>query len=204
MPSYKEKELLNLAARGDEAAFKKLFTACWPQVYGTSLHITRSPEQARDLSQDIFLKLWEKRSKLAEVDQLDAYLYVLSRNHITDHLRKKVFNAENVDFLLEYFSSDAVSVHDKMEYRELENLLSRAVEQLPDKVREVFKLSRHEGLSHPQIAEKLNISVFTSRTYITRAIQEIRAYLARHGDHTALLAILFTIQQIVARIVTSG
>jgi len=192
---YEEAELLRRVADGDERAFHELFIAYWPQVYGTSYHLTRSQELAKDLSQDIFLKIWENRRRLAEVEKLNAYIYVLSRNLIMDHQRKKVFNAENIDFLLHYFSSDKVTAQEKMEYKELETALQNAVNQLPLNLREVFKLSRYEGLSHPEIAARLNISVFSSRTYITRAMQEIRQYLARHADRSVVLMITWLISR---------
>jgi DNA-directed RNA polymerase specialized sigma24 family protein len=53
-------ELFRRVAAGDESAFRKVFQEFWPQVYGTSLHLTRSAEQAKDLAQDIFVKLWQK------------------------------------------------------------------------------------------------------------------------------------------------
>lgn len=189
IPLDNESFILQQVAEGNERAFRLLFTAYWPQVYGTSFHLTRSPELAKDLSQDIFLKLWENRDRLAGVEKLDAYIYVLSRNLIQDHLRKKVFDATHIDFLLQYFSSDTITAQEKMEYRELETVLRDAIEQLPAKLKEVFKLSRYDGLTHPEIAEKLRISVFSSRTYITRAIQDIRDYLAQHSDQTTILLI---------------
>lgn len=187
---HNEKELLHHAAAGYEAAFKKLFLHYWPQVYGTSLHLTKSPELAKDLAQDLFLKLWENRAKLAAVDHLAAYLYTLSRNLVIDFQRKKVFNAENIDYLVQFFASADISAQQKLEYRELEQALAAAVNTLPEKTREVFRLSRYEGLSHDEIAARLDISVHSSRTYITRALAAIREQLSLHPGDTILLVIL--------------
>lgn len=163
----------------------------WPQVYGTSLHLTKSPEQAKDLAQDLFLKLWENRTKLAEVSNVAAYLYTSSRNLVIDYQRKKVFNADNVDYLIQFFTSSDTTAQQKLEYRELEEALAAAVNTLPDKTKEVFRLSRYEGLSHDEIAQQLGISVHSSRTYITRALAEIREQLSNHSDSLTLLFILF-------------
>lgn len=188
--STSEAELLQLAAKGNEAAFRELFHQYWPQVYGTCLHLTHSPELAKDLAQDIFVKLWCQREGFGAIKKLDAYIYTVSRNLVLDHLRKKVFANENIDLLIDYFSSDAVSATDKLQYKELEAALQRAVNKLPGKVQEVFRLSRFEGLSHPEIARKLNISVVSSRTYIVRALQEIREYLATHQENLVILMFL--------------
>ena len=190
IPLHNENELLLLAAAGNEAAFKELFIFHWPQVYGTSLHLTKSPELAKDLAQDLFLKLWENRAKLSTVNNVAAYLYTLSRNLVIDFQRKKVFNAENVDYLIQFFTSSETTAQQKLEFRELEQSLEIAMNTLPGKTKEVFRLSRYEGLSHDEIAAKLGISVHSSRTYITRALTVIREQLSRNPGEFVLLFIL--------------
>lgn len=184
-------ELLIRISKGDEGAFKILFETFWPQVYGTSLRLTRLPEQAKDLSQEIFLRLWENRTKLPEVVNVGSYLYTVSRNYIMDQLRKKVFDPSNVNYLVSYFSHDTQSPQDSIEFRELENKLNAAIEKLPAKVKQVFYLSRIEGLTHEQIAARLNISVVSSKTYIVRALQHIRQYLALNPDQLLLVLMLY-------------
>lgn len=183
------RELLLLIAGGDSAAFEEFFKHFWPQVYGTSLHLTKSEEMAKDLAQEIFVKIWENRQKLPELEKPDAWIYTISKNLILDFQRKKVFDTVNIDYLVQYFST--ASPQSKLEYQELEQVLNTAVSQLSGKVAEVFRLSRYEGLSHPEIAEKLNISVHSSRTYITRALQEIRDYLTIHAPHSLVLILFF-------------
>jgi len=185
-----EQELLQRVANSDGHAFEQLFKKYWPQVYGTGLHLTRSPEQAKDLAQDIFLKLWNNRSKLTEVKRTDAFLYTLSRNHIIDHLRKKVFHTSNIDFLINYFRDDAVLRQEHLECEELENAIHTAITTMPGKVQDVFRLSRFEGLTHEQIAARLNISVVSSKTYIVRALQHLRTRLLYLQDKAVLLIIL--------------
>lgn len=174
MSAYNEQELLQLASQGDERAFQLIFNKYWPKVYGTALRLTRSPEPARDLAQDIFLKLWNNRHKLEGVQKVDAYIYVLSRNLIMDFLRKKVFNDPNLDYLLEYSRCDAASAQEKMEFKEMETFLHGEIDKLPGKVRDVVRLKYLEGLSHQEIAQRLNISVVSSKTYAVRGMLEIR------------------------------
>ena len=183
-----DKALLLQIARGNEGAFAILFKAFWPQVYGTGLRITRSPEQAKDLAQDIFIKVWDNRAQLPEVKKIDAFIYIVSRNLILDHLRKKVFQPANMEFLLQYFQADAVNAQDKLEVKELEKKIDGAIQTLPGKVQEVFKLSRFEGMTHEQIARKLNISVVSSKTYVVRALDHIRRYLSAPSEQHLLIA----------------
>lgn len=185
-PDYTPKELLRLVSDGNDEAFRVLFKQYWPQVYGTGLHLTRSPEWAKDLAQDIFLKLWDNRHKLKAVEKVEAYIYVLSRNLIMDELRKKIFHPANIEFLLEYADADG-SPQAGLEYKELEGALQDAVALLPGKMKEVFRMRRYEGLSHMEIAQKLDISVVSSRTYIVRATQVLRDRLAMHAGQPVLL-----------------
>lgn len=185
-PSYHIVSLFSRMAGGDPDAFKEIFNTCWSQVYGTTLRLTKSPEQAKDLAQDIFLRLWENREKLKGIQNPQSYIYILSRNLVMDHLRKKVFDPSNIDFLISYFQDDAVDPQEKMELRELETALRRAVETLPGKVKDVFHLSRYEGLTHEQIAHRLGISVVSSKTYTVRALRQIRYYLASQSDEIEL------------------
>jgi RNA polymerase sigma-70 factor (family 1) len=181
------RDLLLRIANGDEHSFRIFFNELWPQVYGTSLRLTRSPEQAKDLSQEIFLRVWENRTKLPEVTKPESYLYILSRNYIMDHLRKKVFDPSNTDYLISYFSARDLSPQQQMEYRELESKLRTAINTLPEKQKEVFRLSREEGLTHEQIAARLNISAVSSKTYMVRALQHIRQYLEKTPGQGILL-----------------
>jgi RNA polymerase sigma-70 factor (ECF subfamily) len=186
-----EQALLLSVAKGDERSFQALVKQYWPQIYGTALRLTRSPEQAKDLSQDIFVKLWNSREKLPEVENPGAFIYVCARNLIMDHLRKKVLHTDNLDTLTDHLAeapfSDAQS---GMEYKELEKILLLAIEHLPEKVKEVFVLHRFNGLSHVQISRQLNISVVSSQTYIVSALRSIREYISRHSE-SIFIGLLF-------------
>jgi len=198
-PLYDHKHICARIALGDQQAFNVFFNYHWPQVYGTGLRLTKSSEKAQDLAQDIFIKLWENKHKLIDIKEVDAYVYILSRNVILDFLRKKVFDTENIEVLVDYFEDNTISPHEKLEYNELEQKLKSAIDQLPGKVKDVFLLSRVDGLTHEQIAQKLNISVVSSKTYVVRGLQVIRKFMALHTDNPAVLlaatAILYGISR---------
>jgi len=186
---YDERALLLLIAGGDKQAFNQLFDAYWDQVYGTSLHLTKSPEQSKDLAQDIFLKLWERRAALPSVQNFSGFLYTITRNLVHDHLRTKVFRDSNLAFLIHYFSSDGISPQRQLEQKELTGALEQAVMRLPAQLQRVFILHRMEGLSHGEIAQRLNITPLSSKTYMVRALMALRVQLAENADK--LLIIIF-------------
>jgi RNA polymerase sigma-70 factor (ECF subfamily) len=177
---HTDQDCLRLIADGDEAAFRELFTCYWPSVYDTCLRLTKSAELAKDLAQDIFVRVWTNRQKLPEVRNLEAFLYTVSRNLVFNHFQKRVLDISNIDFLIDHFQHSCPDAEERLEYKYLENNIHIAINQLPDKVKEVFVLHRFEGLNHDQISKRLNISVVSSKTYIVRALKEIRTFLSQH------------------------
>jgi RNA polymerase sigma-70 factor (family 1) len=188
-----DQDFLSEVAEGNEIAFRTLYLRYWSQVYGTAFHLTRSPELARDLAQDIFIKVWEGRAKLRSIQKIEAYIYTLSKHLVIDYLKKKVFEPANLDTLLHNFQPDTEGANQALEYKELEQAMQRAIGQLTGNVKQVFLLSRYEGLTHEQIAGRLHISVASSKTYAVRALQEIRKYLAAH-EQSLVLAFFFLVQ----------
>jgi RNA polymerase sigma-70 factor (family 1) len=176
---YNEQELLRLAAQGDMQAYKELFDLYWDQVYRIGLRLTKTPEQAKDLAQDIFLKLWDNRTKLMGVRDFRSYLFVISRNLIHDQVRTKIFHDSNKEFLTNYFAYNESSPQELLEQKELGEVLNAAIRKLPSRLRQVFNLRRLEGLSHVEIAKRLNITTISSKTYMVRALMALRKEIMR-------------------------
>ncbi len=174
---HNEQELLLLVAKGDKQAYRQLFDQYWDQVYGAGLHLTKSPEQAKDLAQDIFLKLWDIRVKLPSIKNFGGYLYTVTRNSVHDYLRTNVFRESNQEFLLNYFAYSEVSPQEQLEQKQLGGMLDEAIRNLPPQLYQVFTLGRLEGLSHEEIGKRLQISPLSSKTYMTRALMALRKYL---------------------------
>ncbi len=178
MTLYDERELVKRLAIGDREAFQELFNRYADTIYAHALHFTKSPELAKDLVQEIFTKIWVKREKLAGVGKLDGYLFIVSRNFIKNELRKKVLTISNQEYLESFFQYDELSIVGKLELKELEGRLAEAVNQMPTQLQMAFRLSRQEGLTHEEIAERMHISKFTSKTYIVRALEILRKYIS--------------------------
>ncbi|HEY4334927.1 MAG TPA: RNA polymerase sigma-70 factor [Puia sp.] len=184
---HNEQELLRLLAQDDMQAYQQLFERYWDQVYGAVLRLTKTPEEAKDLAQDIFLKLWDKREKLTEVRNFRSYLFTISRNLVYDQLRTKVFRESNREFLVNYFSYNRSSPQELLEQKELGAVLNGAIASLPPQLRKVFNLHRIEGLTHEEIAEKLNITPISSKTYMVRALMTLRREIRKHSGKLLFL-----------------
>ena len=179
-PPYNDKELLSRIAGGDQNAFSLMVDRFWKNVYLHALTYTRSPQQAEEVTQDIFLLVWQQRLKLTEIDEFPAWLHVVARNKIISALRKKLLQLSqwnevetNHPDLLE-----TLLVPDKQaEYREARQLLLKGIEALPEKRRQVFKMSRLDGKSNTEIAESLQLHPVTVAQYLAKALTFLRAYL---------------------------
>ncbi|BAV06898.1 RNA polymerase sigma-70 factor, ECF subfamily [Filimonas lacunae] len=190
VPPYNEPELLLCLSKGDPDAYRALFEQYWDAVYAIALKLCKQPELAKDLAQESFIKIWNHRDKLTGVTHFTPFLFTLTRHLVIDHLRRKVFTVGNEAYLTAYFSDDAGTPQEKAEYKELEHLLNRAVNSLPPQMQQVFRLSRFEGLSHAEIALRMNITRVTSKSYMVRALNGIRQYLSQYSDEQYLLPLL--------------
>lgn len=186
-----EHELLLLLAGGDKLAFQQLFDQYWALIYSLGLRITKSPESARDLAQEVFLKIWDHREKLPEIKNFRAYLNTIARNLALNHLESATIRESNKNFLLAYFASTPLSPHETLERKYLRDDVQHAVRSLPTQLRQVFVLHRMEGLSHEEIATRLDITPLSSKTYMVRALQLLRKKLAK--DFPKLLIIIYLI-----------
>jgi RNA polymerase sigma-70 factor (ECF subfamily) len=185
-----ERQLLMEVAVGNQAAYKKLFVHYWDQIYSTALLFTKSRELSQDLAQDVFAKVWVRREKLREIQRFDAFLFIIARNVILDRLRKKVFNAANETCLMEYFADPSLAPSEKMEMKEMNAIIRRAIDLLPAQQRTAFCLSRFHGLRHEDIAVRMGISKDSVKSYIVRALAHLRKYLAEHSELIPLLCLL--------------
>lgn len=131
------------------------------------------------------MKIWTSRDKLSGVRNLDNYLFIIARNHIVNETRKKI---DLIYGVTDEQAGTSSSPDLLTEYRESYQLLLKGIELLPEKRKQVFKMSRLDGLSNEQIAVTLGIHKDTVYQYLVKALVFLRAYLQEHiGDTFWLL-----------------
>lgn len=178
---YNEKELLSQIANGDEIAFNALFNHYQRKIFSISWKLTGVRSAAEDVVQEVFIKLWVHKENLPEIDNFNAYINRVVSNHIYNMLRKV---AHENTFLKETIASrrgDADNCMDTISYRELQNTLHRIITQLPPQQKRVYQLSRDEGLTYEEIAERLHIGKATVKTHMIEALRAIRVHLKNNG-----------------------
>lgn len=190
-----EKDLLDSIKQGNEKSFELLFKEWYGKLCVFAMGYTRQKETAEDIVKDFFIQLWINREKLNIRNSLSGYLFRSVQNSCINYLEREKYlsktkSLEELNWLnlkiSEPFSDDYVS--GILFAKELDNQISCEIEKLPDACREIFKLSRFEGLSHKAISSKLNISENTIKVQIYRALKKLRAVLQ---SNTIILFRLF-------------
>ena len=178
-----EKELLLRIAEGDERAFASLFHAWQARIFSYIRKIVKSRQIAEEVTMDVMTKLWLNREMLAQVEQLDAFLFCIAHRRSIDFLRSAA-RSPMVEGLLwdDMQRTDTVSADSAINEKECEEKLREAIGLLSPQRRKVFELSRESHLSHGEIAARLNLSKYTVSNHITQAAGLIRHYLTKHLD----------------------
>lgn len=189
-PSHTEKELLIGVAAGNEEAFSRLVNLYRNKVFSHALTFVKSYEEAEEITQDIFVKVWVNRHRLPEVKDFKNYLFILGRNHLVSAIRKKVMDTTANDDEEDLPGTLLLPDH-QVEYKETYRHLINGLEQLPPQQKAVFTLSRMENLSHAEIAERLGISKRTVKFHLVQALNFLREYLRYPGLFTLLWLLRF-------------
>jgi RNA polymerase sigma-70 factor (family 1) len=183
-----EKELLLRVANGDEQAFSELFSA-YHQLLGTHIYrITASAELAEEVVQDVFLKLWMSRETLTTVQNFRAYLFVISKNHALNCLRKVAKERLHQKTLEENALSLAPQESSGLE--SYYSLLDKAIDHLPPQQQKVYLLSRHNRLKYDEIANQMGLSRETVKKYLQGATHSITSFVQSNIDISAIVLLI--------------
>ena len=144
---------------------------------------------AEDIVQDVYLKFWKKHENLKPDLAAKPYLYVAVKNTSLNHIKSAKRNSNVEDEQANVIFVNNETAIDKMEFEELEQKILDAINELPPKCREVFRLSRYEELSYKEIAESLDISVKTVENQMGKALKRLRESLHTYIKMAVLLII---------------
>jgi RNA polymerase sigma-70 factor (ECF subfamily) len=169
--------LLREVAQGSETAFSRLVEAYKNNLYTSAWRVTGSKAMAEDILQNVFLKVWLHRERLPALDNFSGYLYTMTQNAIFDALRKvarrreRSLSPETDDALLSHSETEQ-----RIEQREYDVLLHRAIESLPPKQKQTYILIKQEGLKRSETADLLNVSSETVKFNLEEATRKIKAF----------------------------
>lgn len=168
-------ELVAAVRDGDERAFDAMFLRWYPQVKKFLTILLKDPTLAEDLAQTVFMKVWLYRTRLEPSKSLKNYLFVLSRNGAMDVFKAKRFFTDTKTAPVERPGSDRTEY--RTEFSEARSRILRAVEEMPDQRKQVFKMSRFQSMPNDRIASELGLSVRTVEKHLQLALRDIRKFL---------------------------
>lgn len=176
-------------SEGDEKSFRILFEEYKSRFYAVALKMTASNVIAEEMVQDIFIKIWQKREDLANIDNIEAYFFTMLYHQVFKYYKKLAIDRKVLKII-----SESPLFHNITEetllLRDSERLINEAVAKLPLQQQKVFRLSKQDGLSRQQIAEQLHLSPHTVRNHLADATRFIRTYL--HKAAFIYMLLVFT------------
>ncbi|MCA5005634.1 RNA polymerase sigma factor [Sphingobacterium bovistauri] len=171
--------LLEKVSRGDDFAFTQLYDIFANDLIRHIMSKIQDEEKAEDILHDLFLSLWKNRQNLINIQSLPSYLYSSCRYLILNNLRKELLKGKSISITDIDVINEEVSIEDRIHYRYVIDIVENEIENLPQKCREVFKLSRQNYLSNKEISNQLNISESTVEKHINKAIRLLRSSTKR-------------------------
>lgn len=187
-----ERALVLRLIGGDEDAFCELYAAYKNRLIYFAMRFLKSREYAEDVFQDAFTVVWQSRRFIDPDASFSSYLYTIIRNRLLNQLR----DAANEEKLKESILSQALDYTDdtkrEVMLNDLKFIISRALEQLTPRQREIFEMSREAQLSHKEIAGELGISVNTVQEHISSSLKIIRTYFIKYSgsEYTDIILLL--------------
>ena len=167
-----------------------LYRRYWQPLFASAARALRSKTDAADLVQDIFLSIWNRRHELNITGSLAAYLQTSVKYSVIKYIEKNITRRDYLVLITEMLVSyQPPDVESQLQIKELQNVIHSAVEQMPNKMREVYQLSRQHHLSHKEIADRLGISDETVKKHIQHALQIIKTAIKQNATTFAILLI---------------
>lgn len=182
--------LLALLNEDSDYAFQALFDRYRNHAYKVAMLYVKSPALAEDIVQDVFMKVWFQRKNLLAIASFEAWLYTLTRNFSLNCLKKIAheFKARH-SFTAGHPAFEDTADH-KVRDLQYQELLFKAIEQLPEQQQKVYYLAKEKGLSYQAIAGNLSLSPLTVKTHMARALMSIRSFLRKYDRELLILFII--------------
>ncbi|MCG2613422.1 RNA polymerase sigma-70 factor [Terrimonas sp. NA20] len=164
---------------GSQQAFSGLFRLLYPRLLSFALQYVHVKEIAEEITNDVFIKLWNRKEHLDEVNNISTYLFVSVKNLSLNYLKRY----SHLHVAVEDNEGDASLINlddpeQQLEWKEMSFQLTQAIDSLPDQCRTVFKLIKEDGFRYKEVAEILGISPRTVETQLFRAMKKLQALIS--------------------------
>ncbi len=178
--------------KGNQLALRVLYDDFGASLYQLAFHILKDEEHAEEIVQDSYIQLWKNRAQLSDDSNLKALLFVICRNHSFNRL--KIINRNRsrfVKFSVEELEQSYYLEENPLEEKDFLDLIESIVIRLPTKQQLVFRMSRFEGLSYQEIAEKLQISKYTVKNHLVAAIKFVKEQIQNNENQGYVYILIY-------------
>lgn len=172
--------LISQLREGDETAFRAIYDQLHQRVYRMLFSLAKNHEQTEDLLQQTFVNLWQNRANLNESQPLYPYVYLTARRLAVDHFRKRVLEADAKTHIQQNHEEQGDYTAEAYAALDLQRFTEEAIKSLPKQQQKAFLLSRYEGLSYDEIAERMQISRNTVKNHLISALKHLRRHFIKH------------------------
>lgn len=174
--NYSDSQLTELLKASGHGAFTEIYNRYFGLLLVFVHNRLRDEDSAKDVVQEVFVTIWDKRETMTTPDSLAAYLYTSVRNRMLSFIEKNDTQKRHVK-LVEVFDRDNVMTDHLIREKQLADLIEKEVDMLPKRMREVFIMSRKANMSYKEISEKLNLNHNSVKVYAKHAIKKLRLRL---------------------------
>jgi RNA polymerase sigma-70 factor (ECF subfamily) len=176
--SPEEKKLVGSLRQSDQQAFNTLFRHYSAKVYHFSYGYLKSTEEAEEIVQETFVRIWEKRDTLDVSHSFSGFVFTIAQRLILNRIRKIRNEYHCKATLAKHLLPTQNETENTIIHNELEKVQQEALTDLPPRRKIIYQMIREEGMTHKQVAEQLNISVKTVEAQMTEALKHFRAKLS--------------------------
>lgn len=169
--------LIRRLRKSDKQAFETIYNKFSQRLYFFARRYLQSPSDCDEILQNVFVLLWENRETVKEEHSLKSFLYKITVNQVYNHLKHEAVRKKYLDHISQVKAPVSDDSHQNLLYHDLQYIIDKLIDKMPEKQCIIFKLSRHEGLSNIEIANQLGLSVRSVENQIYRALKFIKARL---------------------------
>ena len=189
MPNkLEDTRILKRLKEGDMLAFDEIYHRYSLRLYRFVLKLIKLEQDAEEIVQEVFVQIWKSRDKIDTYSSFDSFLFTIAYNNTMSLLRKRVNERKYLDHLSKIQTlTDTFDVIDEINFKEIQTKYYSILDKLSSRQKQVYLLSRENGLSYKEIADKLNISVNTVEIHMSKALKFIKSSLG----NTLVINLLF-------------
>ncbi len=173
-----EKILVKEIKEGDHDSFRQIYHKYSEKVYLFAVRYISKTGDAEEIVQEVFSRIWQYRDNLDENRSFNGYLLTITKNIIFNENRKKVNFDIYAQYVLNYVQENSNQTENQIIYENVKNIINKEIDNFPPKRRQIFDLSRNEGLSHNEIAQKLSISRKTVEAHLRLALSRLKKVIS--------------------------